>query len=51
MRILEDLEYVITRRSRNGGTHSYRLATLPPAVDVLEGLTTPQELKTRTLKK
>ena len=45
MRSLEDLEYVSVRRSRNGGSFRYQLAGQPPAVDLLNGLTTPEELK------
>ena len=45
MRSLEDLEYVSVRRSRNGGSFRYQLAGQPPAVDLLDGLTTPEQLK------
>jgi hypothetical protein len=45
MRSLEDLEYVSVRRARNGGSFKYQLAGQPPAVDLLDGLTTPEQLK------
>jgi len=45
MRSLEDLEYVSVRRARNGGSFKYQLAGQPPAVDLLNGLTTPEQLK------
>jgi len=45
MRSLEDLEYVTVRRSRNGGSFKYQLAGQPPAVNLLDGLTTPEQLK------
>ena len=45
MRSLEDLEYVTVRRARNGGSFRYQLAGQPPAVDLLDGLTTPEQLK------
>lgn len=45
MRSLEDLEYVSVRRARNGGSFKYQLAGQPPAVDLLSGLTTPEQLK------
>ncbi len=44
MRSLEDLEYVSVRRSRQGGSFRYQLAGQPPAVDLLDGLTTPEQL-------
>jgi hypothetical protein len=44
MRSLEDLEYVTVRRSRQGGSFRYQLAGQPPAVDLLDGLTTPEQL-------
>lgn len=54
MRSLEDLEYVSVRRSRQGGSFRYQLAGKPPAVDLLNGLTTPEQLaekwNTQTLK-
>jgi hypothetical protein len=45
MRSLEDLEYVSVRRARNGGSFKYQLAGQPPAVNLLDGLTTPEQLK------
>lgn len=45
MRSLEDLEYVTVRRTRSGGSFRYQLAGQPPAVDLLDGLTTPEQLK------
>jgi 5S rRNA maturation endonuclease (ribonuclease M5) len=54
MRSLEDLEYVTVRRSRQGGSFRYQLAGQPPAVDLLDGLTTPEQLaekwNTQTVK-
>jgi len=44
MRSLEDLEYVSVRRSRQGGSFRYQLAGQPPAVNLLDGLTTPEQL-------
>jgi hypothetical protein len=44
IKILEDLEYVHVRRTRQGGTSRYLLASTPPAVNTIDELTTPQEL-------
>ena len=44
MRSLEDLEYVSVSRCRQGGSYRYRLAGRPPVANLMDGLTTPDEL-------
>jgi DNA primase catalytic core len=44
IRELEDLEYLDVKRSGQGGSFRYRLATQHVALSNLDGLTTPEEL-------
>jgi BMFP domain-containing protein YqiC len=44
IRELEDLEYLDVKRSAQGGSFRYRLATQHVALSNLDGLTTPEEL-------
>ena len=44
MKTLADLEYLNVKRSGRGGTYIYHLAARPGQNDVLQGLTTPEEL-------
>ena len=42
--MLEDLEYVEVRRKGRGGFHLYRLVRSDTEVDIMQGVTTPEEL-------